>query len=127
MAIAKEINLRLPNSPGALADATRLLADEHVNVMAAALEATGRLRLVVDNHLRACGALRARHHKVEERDVLLVGVPNDSGALASVLRLAADAGVNLDYAYASAGDRATHTVVVLGVEDAVRAAAATGL
>jgi hypothetical protein len=127
MAIGREITLRLPNSSGALADATRLLADEHVNVLAASLEANGQLRLIVDNHLRACEALRAGHHKVVERDVLIVDVPNRSGALASALRLAADARVNVDYAYASAGAQAAHTTVILGVEDAVRAAAATGL
>jgi hypothetical protein len=125
--MGREINLRLPNSPGALADAAGLLADEHVNVIAASLEVSGQLRLVVDNHVRASEALRARHHKVVERDVLLVDVPNNSGALASVLRLASDAGVNIDYAYASAGDRAGRTIVVLGVEDTIRAAAATGL
>ncbi|MBI4487088.1 MAG: ACT domain-containing protein, partial [Acidobacteria bacterium] len=49
MAIRTELNLRLPNSPGALAGVCRLLSDERVNVLAMALESSGQLRLVVDN------------------------------------------------------------------------------
>jgi hypothetical protein len=127
MAIWRELDLRLPNSPGALAEVARLLADEHVNILAMTLEANGQLRLVVDNHVRAGSVLRAGHHKVTERDVVVASVANASGALASVLRLAADAGVNIDFAYASAGEGARMTIVVLGVENAIRAAAATGL
>jgi hypothetical protein len=127
MPIRKELSLRLPNSPGAFAEVTTVLGDENVTILAAALEPGGLLRLVVDNHVRAASALRERHRKVDEHDVIVVNVPHTNGALASVLRLAADAGVNIEYAYASVGERADATSVVLGVEDAARAAAASGL
>ena len=51
MAIRTELNLRLPNSPGALAGVCRLLSDERVNILAMTLESTGQLRMVVDNHV----------------------------------------------------------------------------
>ena len=38
MAIRTELNLRLPNSPGALAAVCRALADERVNIVALAVE-----------------------------------------------------------------------------------------
>ena len=41
MAIRTELNLRLPNSPGALAGVCRLLSDERVNILAMALESAG--------------------------------------------------------------------------------------
>src|SRR5882724_674749 len=41
-----EISLRLPNTPGALAGVTRLLSDEHVNVLAMSLGTGGELRLL---------------------------------------------------------------------------------
>lgn len=127
MAIRPELTLRLPNSPGALAGVCRLLADEGVNIIAMTLEATGQLRLVLDNHVRGVGALRSQHHAVSERSVILTTVGNGPGALAPLLAIAADAGVNVDYAYGSTAEGKSGTAVVLGVEDAQRAATAAGL
>jgi hypothetical protein len=127
MAIRTELNLRLPNSPGALAGVCRLLADEHVNIIAMTLEASGQLRLVLDNHVRGAGVLRAQHHQVTERPVVVAAIANGPGALAPVLAIAADAGVNVDYAYGSVTEGTSGAAVVLGVEDAQRAAAASGI
>lgn len=126
MAIRTELNLRLPNSPGALAGVCQLLSDERVNILAMALEASGHVRIVVDNHVAGAAVLRERHHQVAERDVLVVPVSNRPGALAPVLRLAADAGVNVEYAYGSAPEGSAIAAIVLGVADAQRAAAAAG-
>ena len=125
--IRTELNLRLPNSPGALAGVCRLLSDERVNIVALALETGGQLRIVVDNHVHAAGVLREHHHRVTERDVILISVPNIPGALAPALRLVSDAGVNIEYAYAGATDTASIAAVIVGVEDAQRAAAAAGV
>ena len=127
MPIRRELSLRLPNSPGALAEIAGVLGDENVSILAMALDGSGQLRLVIDNHVRAGSVLRGLHRKVDERDVIVVSVANQSGALASILRLAAGAGINVEYAYASIGEGMSTTHVVLGVSDAVRAAAATGL
>jgi len=122
-----ELSLRLPNSPGALAGVCRLLSDERVNITALSLDGAGQLRLVVDNHILGAGALRARHHQVSERDVLVLAIANAPGGLGPVVRLVADAGVNVDYAYGGGPDGAAGAVVVLGVDDAQRAAAAAGV
>jgi len=126
MAIRTELNLRLPNSPGVLAGVCRALADERVTVLALALEA-GRLRLVVDNQVRGAAVLERLHLTVSYRDVLVVSVPNAPGSVASVLALAADAGINVEYAYGAAIEGAAAGSVVLGVDDATRAATASGL
>jgi hypothetical protein len=127
MAIRTELSLRLPNSPGALAGVCRLLSDERVNILAMALETTGQLRLVVDNHVHGAAVLRDHHHQVMERDVIAIGIPNSAGSLAPVLRLVADAGVNVEYAYGGAPESGPIATVVLGVEDPMRAAAAAGV
>jgi hypothetical protein len=125
--IRTELNLRLPNSPGALGGVCRLLSDERVNIVGLALEAGGHLRMVVDNHVHAAAVLRDHHHQVTERDVILMTVPNTPGALAPALKLVSDANVNINYAYAGATDTATIAAVIVGVEDAQRAAAAAGV
>ena len=127
MAIQTELGLRLPNSPGALATICRSLADERVNIIAMTIESNGQLRLVVDNAVRAAGALRDRHHQVSEREVLVVQIAHGPGSLGPVLKLIADAGVNIEYAYGAAIDAHPVATIVLGVDDARRAAAAAGV
>ena len=127
MAIRTELNVRLPNSPGALAGVCRLLSDARINVLALAVETTGQLRLVVDNHVHAAGALREQHHQVTERHVIVVSISNGPGALTPVLQLVADAGVNIEYAYGTGSEGMPAAAVVLGVDDAQRAAAACGI
>ena len=125
--IRKELTLRLPNSPGALGGVCRLLDAERVNIQAMAIDTAGTLRLVVDNHVHGAAVLRDHHHQVTEREVVVCTLPNTAGALAGPLRLVAEAGVNVEYAYGGTTDTAQTASVVLGVDDAMRASALTGL
>ena len=126
MAIRPELKLRLPNSPGSLAEVTRVLAAEHVNILALMLDRGGELRLVVDNHVRAIGALQEQHHVVTQGSVIAVDLAPTHGRLAPILGLVQDAGVNVEYSY-SGCDSDGSALVILGVDDALRAASRTGL
>ena len=125
--IRTELSLRLPNSPGALAGVCRLLSDERVNILAMLLESGGQLRLVVDNHVHGGAMLREHHHQVSERDVIVTTIPNVPGALAPALKLVSDAGVNVEYAYGGGSEGSPTATIVLGVDNAERAAAAAGV
>ncbi len=127
MAIRTELNLRLQNTPGALARVCEALAEERVNIIALSLEASGALRLIVDNHVHAAGILRSRHYHVEERDVLFTVAPNGPGALAGITRLLSAEGVNLEYLYTTALDSDAMSAIVAGVPDAQRASMAAGV
>ena len=83
--------------------------------------------MVVDNPVRAVSLLRERHYQVSERSVILTTLSNTPGAVTPALTLAADAGINIEYAYASSAEGNTTAAIVLGVEDAARASAAAGL
>jgi hypothetical protein len=122
-----ELSLRLANSPGALASVCGLLSNERVNIQALAIETGGQLRLVVDNHVHAAAVLRDHHHQVSERNVIVTAVPNAPGALAPALKLISEAGVNVEYAYGGGSEGSPTATIVLGVEDAERAAAAAGV
>jgi len=126
MSIRTELNLRLPNSPGALAGVCRLMSDERVNIIALMLESGGQVRMVVDNHVHAAAVLREHHHQVTEKDVVVVTVPNTPGSLAPALRMLADANVNVDYAYAGVADSNQMASIVVGTEHVMQASAAAG-
>jgi hypothetical protein len=127
LAIRTEINLRLPNTPGALGRVCQALAEEHVNILALSLEATGALRMVVDNHVHAAATLRDRHYHVEERDVLYTLAPNGPGSIAGIARLLAAQGVNVEYLYTTAGESDSTAAIVAGVPDVQRASMAAGI
>ena len=127
MAIRIELSLRLQNTPGALARVCKVLSDEHVNLLALNVESGGMLRMVVDNHVHAAGSLRDCQYAVEQRDVLYIQMPNGPGVLETVVRLLADAGVNLEYVYGSALEEHTMAAIVVGVPDAQRASMAAGV
>jgi hypothetical protein len=122
-----ELSLRLGSSPGSLAGVCRLLSDERVNILALGLEAGGQLRLIVDNHVHGAAVLRDHHHQVTERDVIVTTVPNTPGSLGPIMQLLADADVNVEYAYGGGSDPGPSAMIVFGVEDAMRAAAAAGV
>jgi hypothetical protein len=127
MPVRSEIRLRLPNSPGALSRVLRTLADERVQVLALSLEASGQLRLIVDSHARAAAALQAAHHRTSEALVLVTAVPHAAGGAAPLLRQVADSGINVEYAYAAGSEGGATALLVMGVDDPVRAAHVTGL
>ena len=127
MAIRTELTLRLDNTPGALARLCQALADEKVNIIAMNLEGSGVLRLVPDNPVHAAGLLRSRDYELVEREVLYIQVPNGPGAIGSATRMLSAAGVNIDYAFASAINEHQITALVIGVDDAQRASSAAGM
>jgi hypothetical protein len=127
MAIRIELGLRLQNSPGAAARVCQHLADDRINIVAMQLEHGGLMRLLVDNPLHAALLLRERRLQVEEREVLYTVVPNDAGALARMAKLLADAGVNVEYLYSTAVEGHPMSAIVIGVPDAVKASALSGI
>jgi hypothetical protein len=127
MSIQKEITVKLANSPGSLGRVAQVLGAERINLLAMSIDPSGLLRMVVDNPLHAAGTLREQHYNVEERDVLFTAMPNEPGSLGRTLRLLADEGINVEYAYSSGIDRVPMVGVVIGVGDAQRASFATGI
>ncbi|MGE0703047.1 MAG: amino acid-binding protein [Vicinamibacterales bacterium] len=126
MPVRPELQIRLPNSPGAFAAVSRILADERVTIVALSLDAQGQLRLVVDNHARAAAVLRDHHYNVVEAEAIVVNVSGGPEGLAPALAILRDAGVNIEYAYGSSGRNTTSSIVV-GATDPLRAATASGL
>ena len=127
MAIQREITVKLANSPGTLSRVAQLLGAARINMLAMSVDPSGVLRMVVDNPLHAAGAPREQHYNVEERDVLYTAMPNEPGSLGRALSLLAEAGINIEYAYASGVDRVPMVAVVIGVSDAQKASYTTGI
>ena len=127
MAIRTELTLRLQNSPGTLARVCQIIADQRIDITAMNLATPLVLRIVVDNPVHAAETLREHHYQVEEREVIVTTAANNPGSVLRLARLIAEAGINLEYLYATTQEGESMASIVAGVPDARRAAAAAGL
>ena len=127
MAIRTELSLQLTNSAGALAAVCRFLSEQRINVVAMSLESSGKLHLVVDNHVGAGGALRQHHYQVAERDVLVTSLSHGPGAIQPLLQRIGDAGVHVEYFYGAAAESSDIAIAVIAVDQPMRASAAAGI
>ena len=118
--IIKQISIFMENTTGRLADVTALLAKSGINLRAISIADTadfGILRMVADRPDAAVALLKAAGFAARETDVIAVEVPDQPGALARIMALFRDEGVNIEYLYASLEHSADKAVIVLKVDD----------
>jgi len=113
--IGKELVVRTTNRVGLLADIAKLLSTQGINILATAVFVSGEeaeLHLVVDAHHYALESLRDAEFPTEEREVVLVELPNRPGFLRRITEALARQGLDIRYLYASAAEDTSHTLVV---------------
>ena len=118
--IIKQISIFMENTTGRLADVTALLAQSGINLRAISIADTadfGILRMVADRPDAAVALLKASGFAARETDVIAVEVPDQPGALATIMALFRDEGVNIEYLYASLEHSADKAVIVLKVDN----------
>jgi hypothetical protein len=97
-----EFTIHLSNRPGMLATLTEQVASAGINIEALAafgLGEEGVVRLMVDDELTTRSVLKRAGVSFDEREVMITTLPHRPGALASMARRLADAGVNIDAVY----------------------------
>lgn len=110
----EQITVFLENQTGRLADVTKILGDDNINLKGfSTTEARdyGILRLVVSEVKRAKEALKDAGFTTHIADVICINVEDEPGELYKILNVLADEGVNIDYVYVIAG-----TKIILSVE-----------
>ena len=124
--LIEQLAVFLENRSGRLAEITRILAENGVNIRAMSVADTsdfGILRLVVDKTDLAREVLKQGGFTTKSTQVLAVAVPDQVGGLARVLAAVSEAGHNVEYMYAYA-HRADGSAVMLFHFDAMDAALA---
>lgn len=127
-----QFSVFLVNKPGVLAQVTRALADEKVNVIAMTLvdsQEHGVLRIVAANVDDSRKVLAKLNLPMTETDVLCLELSNRPGALADVAGVLGQNHVNINYAYCTSGAPGGKTTGIFKVADpakAMRVLAGTG-
>jgi len=115
----KQICLRMKNMPGALQKVTDVLKVEGVNIRAITVVDPGEdalVRMMVDDHERACNALEAKGFSFECSEVIPVEIPDHPGGLNAVLTALKDAEINVLQLYSYIGRFGKNAILILGVD-----------
>lgn len=116
----RQISVFVENKPGRLADITGFLADADVSIRAFSIADTtdfGILRLIVSDAEKAAKALKDNGVAVSITEVIGIRIPDVAGAFAKVVKVLADAGENVEYAYAFLTPELGNAYVIVRVDD----------
>lgn len=120
--MAKDFTVILEHRPGTLAELGEALGAAGINIegiSATICEGQGVVHVLVEDAEATRRVLQEKGFTIrEERDVVVISVPDRPGELGRVCRRLADAGVNLDLVYV-----ATNTRLVFGTPDLEKARA----
>jgi hypothetical protein len=97
-----EFTVRLANRPGMLAMLAESIASAGINIEALAASGMGpqgQVHLMVDDAATARSVLRRAGLSFDEREVLVTTLSHRPGAVATMTRSLADAGVNIEAIY----------------------------
>lgn len=129
----KQMSVFLENKSGRLAQVTRVLGENGINIRALSIADTtdfGILRLIVNDPDRTYQALKEAGFTVSATDVIAVEVADRPGGLADILQSLQEAGINIEYLYAFVQKTPSAALVVLRVEqldEAVKALQESGI
>jgi hypothetical protein len=129
----EQISIFIENKSGRLAEVTRVLGSQGINIRALSLADTsdfGILRLIVDKTDRAKAALKESGFTVSKTEVIAVEVPDQPGGLAGILKILDDARVNVEYMYAFVERCGGNAVIIFRFDDlesAIRVLQANGV
>jgi len=99
----EQISVFLENRAGRLAEVTKTLAENNVNIRALSLADTsdfGILRLIVTDNEKAKEALKAKGFTVGRTNVVAAEISDQPGGLHNTLETLNAGGVNVEYMYA---------------------------
>jgi hypothetical protein len=120
----KQISIFLENKSGRLAQVTKVLAENDINLRALSLADTadfGILRIIVNDADKAVKILKESGYTFGETDVVAVEVPDKPGGLAFILSALWNSGLGVEYMYAFVKSSGDNAVMIFRFEDADKA------
>ena len=119
----KQISAFAENKPGKVYELLKSLADAGINLRAINIADTkdfGVIRLIAEDNARAKEILEA-NTVVADTDVIAVEMADRAGALNGIIKVLADAGINIEYLYSFTSPTKLGTFAVIRVDDTASA------
>ena len=118
-----QISVFLENKAGKLAEVTKLLADNKIDIRAISIAETaeyGLVRLIVDDAPKASSILLQHGEMISMTPVWAVEVPDRPAGLSELLAVLAEAHVDVEYMYSLFTNKDGHAYMVLRISDEPR-------
>ena len=115
-----QISVFLENRTGQLAEITKLLADQNIDIRAISIAETadyGLARMIVDDSHKASYILLEHGDILSMTPVYAVEVPDRAGGLAEMLAVLAEAHVDVEYMYSLFTHKEGNAYMVLRISD----------
>lgn len=122
-----QISVFLENKAGRLADVSRELGKNGIDINALSIADTthfGILRLIVNQPERAVNVLKEAGFTVNSSPVLAIAIDDEPGALSKALDALNENEIGIDYIYAFVGRTQSKALVILRVEGPLEEAGA---
>ena len=117
----KQVSVFLENKSGRLADVTRVLGSNDIDITALTIADTaefGILRLIVDKPDKAVEVLRKNNFSVDITEVIAIRVDNKPGGLSVALNLLQNNNIGIEYMYSYLGNtKDGKAIIIIRVED----------
>ena len=129
----RQVSIFLENTAGRLAEVTRVLAREGIDIRALSLADTsdfGVLRIIVNEPDRCLETLKQNSFVARTSEVVAVEVEDKPGGMSRVLDALDAAGLNVEYMYAYVAKAGENAVVICKIderEQALKALKAEGI
>lgn len=116
----KQVSVFVENTTGRLAEITRLLANNNIDLKAASIAETvdfGILRFIVEDPAEAVAVLKEKGFTASVTDVVAVELSDTPGGFADVLEVLAKEDVDVNYIYSAIHSKKGTAMIVLKVEE----------
>lgn len=121
----KQISVFIENTPGRLADFTRLLGENKIDLVSLSIADTtqfGILRGIVADYERAVQIISDAGYTVRLTDVLAASIPDEPGGLSKVLQMLSENKISVEYLYSFVRNAGHNALIIFRVEELERAA-----
>lgn len=122
----EQISIFIENKSGRLAEVTRILGENNINIRTLSLADTsdfGILRLIVNDREQACSVLKQNGFTVNRTAVVAVEVPDRPGGLAAILQALDGDSINVEYMYAFVERCGENAVMIFRFDETEKAIA----
>lgn len=122
--LIKQMSVFVENTTGRLADLTKILADNGIDIKASTIADTvdfGILRCIVPDPEAATDILRNAGFTASITEVIAVSLEDKPGGLHKVLKILSDNGIGVDYIYSTIKPQNDEAVIMIKVADPKKA------
>jgi len=118
--LVKQISVFLENKSGRLAEVTKILGENNLDISALSIADTtdfGILRLIVNDPDKTLKVLQENNFTVQTTEVIAIAVEDRPGGLSEALKILSEYSIGIEYMYAFVGKATNKALVIIRTDN----------